>query len=74
MAVPAEHLVIPHADWSAPADHDTGITFRLAGRWGRGRTGPAGGGGRYGRVLGLIGFVFPILWLIGALLPTRRYH
>lgn len=25
-------------------------------------------------VLGLIGFVFPILWLIGALLPTRRYH
>jgi hypothetical protein len=25
-------------------------------------------------VLGLIGFVFPILWLIGALLPTRRYR
>lgn len=25
-------------------------------------------------VLGLIGFVFPILWLIGAILPTRRYH
>lgn len=25
-------------------------------------------------VLGLIGFVFPILWLIGALLPARRYH
>jgi hypothetical protein len=25
-------------------------------------------------VLGLIGFVFPILWLIGALLPTRRAH
>jgi hypothetical protein len=26
------------------------------------------------RVLGLISFVFPILWLIGALLPTRRYR
>jgi hypothetical protein len=26
-------------------------------------------------VLGLIGFVFPILWLIGAVLPERRaYH
>ncbi len=25
-------------------------------------------------VLGLIGFVFPILWLIGALLPARRHH
>ncbi len=25
-------------------------------------------------VLGLIGFVFPILWLIGAVLPSRRYR
>jgi hypothetical protein len=25
-------------------------------------------------VPGLIGFVFPILWLIGANLPSRRYH
>jgi cadmium resistance protein CadD (predicted permease) len=25
-------------------------------------------------VLGLIGIVFPILWLIGALLPDRRAH
>jgi hypothetical protein len=25
-------------------------------------------------VLGLIGFVFPILWLIGAILPSRRYR
>jgi len=25
-------------------------------------------------VLGLIGFVFPILWLIGAILPARRHH
>ena len=25
-------------------------------------------------ILGLIGFVFPVLWLIGALLPARRYH
>ncbi len=25
-------------------------------------------------VLGLIGFVFPVLWLIGAVLPARRYH
>ncbi len=25
-------------------------------------------------VLGLIGFIFPVLWLIGAILPTRRYH
>jgi hypothetical protein len=24
-------------------------------------------------VLGLIGFIFPILWIIGAVLPTRRY-
>jgi len=23
-------------------------------------------------VLGLIGFIFPILWLIGAVLPARR--
>ena len=25
-------------------------------------------------VLGLIGFVVPILWLIGAILPARRHH
>jgi len=25
-------------------------------------------------ILGLIGFVFPILWLIGAILPARRYR
>jgi hypothetical protein len=25
-------------------------------------------------VLGLIGFVFPVLWLVGALLPRRRYR
>ncbi len=25
-------------------------------------------------VLGLIGFVFPVLWLIGAVLPARRAH
>jgi hypothetical protein len=25
-------------------------------------------------VLGLVGFVFPILWLIGAVLPSRRYR
>ncbi len=25
-------------------------------------------------VLGLIGFVFPVLWVIGAILPSRRYH
>jgi hypothetical protein len=25
-------------------------------------------------VLGLIGFVFPVLWLIGAILPSRRYR
>jgi hypothetical protein len=25
-------------------------------------------------VLGLIGFVFPILWLIGAVLPSRRRY
>jgi hypothetical protein len=24
-------------------------------------------------VLGLIGFIFPILWIIGAVLPARRY-
>ncbi len=25
-------------------------------------------------VLGLIGFIFPILWIIGALLPDRRRY
>ncbi len=25
-------------------------------------------------VLGLIGFVFPLLWVIGAILPSRRYR
>jgi len=25
-------------------------------------------------VLGLFGFLFPLLWIIGALLPSRRYR
>lgn len=25
-------------------------------------------------VLGLIGFIIPVLWLIGAILPSRRYR
>jgi hypothetical protein len=25
-------------------------------------------------VLGLIGFVFPVLWVVGAVLPSRRYR
>jgi len=25
-------------------------------------------------VLGLVGFVLPFLWLIGAILPSRRYR
>ena len=25
-------------------------------------------------ILGLLGFVFPILWLIGAVLPARRHR
>ena len=25
-------------------------------------------------ILGLIGFVFPVFWLIGAVLPSRRYR
>ena len=25
-------------------------------------------------VLGLIGFIFPVLWLIGAILPSRRHR
>jgi len=25
-------------------------------------------------VLGLIGFIFPLLWVIGAILPSRRYR
>lgn len=25
-------------------------------------------------VLGLLGFIFPILWLIGAILPSRRHR
>ena len=25
-------------------------------------------------VLGLIGFIFPVLWLIGAIMPARRHR
>ena len=25
-------------------------------------------------VLGIVGFIFPILWLIGAILPARRHR
>ena len=25
-------------------------------------------------VLGLIGFIFPLLWLFGAILPAKRYR
>ncbi|MGO9078321.1 MAG: hypothetical protein ACLQDY_04690 [Streptosporangiaceae bacterium] len=25
-------------------------------------------------ILGLVGFIFPILWLIGAVLPSRRHR
>jgi hypothetical protein len=25
-------------------------------------------------VLGLVGFIFPLLWLIGAVLPDKRRH
>jgi hypothetical protein len=25
-------------------------------------------------VLGLIGFLFPVLWLVGAVLPDHRHH
>jgi len=25
-------------------------------------------------VLGLIGFIIPVVWLIGAIMPARRYH
>lgn len=25
-------------------------------------------------VLGLLGFVFPVLWLFGAIMPARRAH
>jgi len=25
-------------------------------------------------ILGLVGFVFPVLWLIGAILPSRRAY
>jgi hypothetical protein len=25
-------------------------------------------------ILGLLGFVFPLLWVIGAVMPDRRYH
>jgi hypothetical protein len=36
------------------ADHDTGIASRLAGLRGHGRTGPPGGGGRYGLLLAVL--------------------
>ncbi|MGP8000679.1 MAG: hypothetical protein ACLPKI_25670 [Streptosporangiaceae bacterium] len=25
-------------------------------------------------ILGLIGFIFPVLWLIGAVIPSRRHR
>jgi hypothetical protein len=25
-------------------------------------------------LLGALGFIFPLLWLVGALLPSRRHH
>jgi cadmium resistance protein CadD (predicted permease) len=25
-------------------------------------------------ILGLIGFIFPLLWVIGAIMPSRRYR
>jgi hypothetical protein len=53
------------------ADYDTGITFRLAGRWGRGRTGPPGGGGRYGLLLAVLVGTYLLTAFNGAKLATE---
>jgi Ion channel len=53
------------------ADHDNGITFRLAGRWGRGRTGPPGGGGRYGLLLAVLVGTYLLTAFSGAKLATE---
>ena len=53
------------------ADHDTGIPFRLAGRWAHGRTGPPGGGGRYGLLLALLIGTYLLAAFSGAKLATE---
>jgi hypothetical protein len=53
------------------ADHDTGIQFRLAGRRGRGRTGPPGGGGRYGLLLAVLIGTYLLAAFSGAKLATE---
>jgi len=53
------------------ADHDTGIAFRLAGWWGRGRTGPPGGGGRYGLLLLVLVGTYLLAAFSGAKLATE---
>jgi Ion channel len=52
------------------ADHDTGILSRLAGRGGRGRTGPPGGG-RYGLLLVVLVGTFLLAGFSGAKLATE---
>lgn len=54
-----------------PADHDTGILFRLAGRGGHGRTGPPGGGGRYGLLLAVLVGTYLLTAFSGAKLATE---
>jgi hypothetical protein len=69
--VPAEHPVIPMPTGPPRADHDTGILFRLAGRGGRGRTGPPGGGGRYGLLLAVLVGTYLLAAFSGAKLATE---
>lgn len=53
------------------ADHDTGIASRLAGRRGHGRTGPPGGGGRYGLLLAVLIGTYLLAAFSGAKLATE---
>src|SRR5579872_6592788 len=68
---PAEHPAIPVPTGPPRADHDTGIAFRLAGWWGRGRTGPPGGGGRYGLLLLVLVGTYLLAAFSGAKLATE---
>jgi hypothetical protein len=53
------------------ADHDTGIASRLAGLRGHGRTGPPGGGGRYGLLLAVLIGTYLLAAFSGAKLATE---
>ena len=53
------------------ADHDTSILVRLAGRRSHDRTGPSGGGGRYGLLLAILVGTYLLTAFSGAQLATE---